>query len=71
MRPIPMYEVWWSDGHGIQLGPRFRFLKDALSYTRAHTEISVAIRQPDGTWHKWETGDRILPARRRNIHAIA
>lgn len=46
-----LYEVWFSSGHGIHLGPRFRFIEDAVRYVYNHLqEASFAIRNPAGEW---------------------
>ena len=46
-----LYEVWCSRGTGIQVGPRFKLLQDALRYVAEHAaEASHAVRTPDGRW---------------------
>ncbi|MCX5744800.1 MAG: hypothetical protein NT062_20120 [Proteobacteria bacterium] len=46
-----LYEVWFSQGTGLHVGPKFKLLEDALRYVAAHhDEASFAIRAPDRTW---------------------
>jgi len=46
-----LYEVWFSSGRGIHVGPRFKLLQDALRYVETHaSEASHAVRGPDGSW---------------------
>jgi hypothetical protein len=46
-----LYEVWFSRGHGLQPGPRFRIAHDAERYIHDHLgEAAFAVRAPDGHW---------------------
>ncbi len=46
-----LYEVWFSTGNGLHLGPRFRLGNDAERYVQQHLgEASFAVRAPDGHW---------------------
>lgn len=56
-----MYEVWRSHGDGTRIGPRFRVLGDAVRHVyNEGPPGSYAIRYPDGSWHRWHTGEPIL-----------
>ncbi len=47
-----MYEVWTAVGSGLEPGPRFRALADAIRYVETrHGGASLGIRNPDGSWH--------------------
>ena len=51
-----LYEVWFSRGGGLHLGPKFLRLEDARRFVKSHArEASHAVRGPDGHW------DMILP----------
>jgi hypothetical protein len=46
-----LYQVWLSMGHGLQPGPRFRLLDDAIRYTSNNSrQASFAVRGPGGEW---------------------
>ena len=60
-----MYQIWFSTGRGLQAGPRFRVLRDAVRHAEQHRcEASFAIRTPLGDWYQWPSIDcSILPRR--------
>jgi hypothetical protein len=46
-----LYEVWFSRGGGLHLGPKFLRLADAQRFVKSHArEASYAVRAPDGHW---------------------
>lgn len=48
---LVLYEVWFSRGTGLVLGPKFRRLDDAKRYVEDHRDLgSMAIRAPNGRW---------------------
>ncbi len=50
---MPLYEIYWSRGHGTHCGPRFRTLEDALKYVHDHQgRASFSIRKPDDVWYR-------------------
>ena len=53
MKP-KMYEILCSQGQGLERGPKFQKLADALRYVSQYAGSgSVAIRCPDGGWYRW------------------
>lgn len=68
MPSIPLYEIWFSTGSGMQPGPKFRSEQDALRYVEQHArDASYAIRCPDGHWEvksrRMRPGHHGLPSR--------
>ena len=56
-----MYQVWFSEDAEMQPGPRFRLLQDALRYvSRPDHDRSFAIRTPEGSWYRDDTGRAIF-----------
>jgi len=60
---VEMYQLWRSRGEGMERGPKFRILADALRYIDSHIhEASYAIRASDGSWYH-QPGGNVLFAR--------
>jgi hypothetical protein len=67
MKATAMYEVWHSVGNGMQPGPRFRRLCDALRHVLTHLDLaSFAVRTPDGRWYRDRSGRSIFARRSRS-----
>jgi len=61
-----MYEVLLSNGNEPQPKVKFKLFRDALRYVHRYSgEGSLAIRNPDGSWHKWTEEKRVLRNMRR------